>query len=100
MVTKAKVQKAHKVATIPAGNHKPAVITVNLKSLNKVNYRGARAAWATHLVAHNGKTVAAFAVSALANPPSVPKNGKLAGQCEPPAGWLAFFKAQGHCTIA
>ena len=63
------------------------------------NYRGARAAWYQHLVAHNGKPVATFCEAALANPPSTPKRGKLANKCEPPAGWLSFFVRQGIATL-
>lgn len=33
--------------------------------------------------------------AALATPPSTPKTGNYAGQCEPPAGWFNFFAKQG-----
>ena len=38
-----------------------------------------------------------IAVQWLANPPSTPKTGKLAGQPEPAAGWFAYFVRQGVC---
>ena len=65
----------------------------------KVALRGARAAWYAHLCACNGQTAAQFAAAALAAPPSTPAKGKLAGQCEPPAGWLRWFAANGFCTL-
>ena len=79
---------------------KKAVPTIAINSnVPHPNYRGARAAWYAHLVAHNGKPVAAFKKAAIANPPSTPKRGRLANKCEPPAGWLAFFVRQGIATI-
>tara|TARA_R100001244_G_C5083284_1_gene114488 strand:+ start:199 stop:444 length:246 start_codon:yes stop_codon:yes gene_type:complete len=64
------------------------------------NYHGARAAWYQHLQANKGKTQAQFEASAIANPPSTPKKGKLAGKVEPPAGWLAFFVRQGNAKLS
>lgn len=65
----------------------------------KTVFSGARAAWYAHLCSHNGQTVAAFTAAALATPPSTPGKGKLAGKCEPPAGWLRFFAKHGYCTV-
>lgn len=71
------------------------VVPANYK-LPKAN--SARGKWLAALQAHNGQTAAAFTAHVLANPPSTPTKGKLAGQCEPPAGWLGYFVRQGILT--
>ena len=81
MTTKAKV----KVLTIK----------VNTTEAKKAKFRGARADWLEAIQSYNGKPVAAFCEHVLANPPSTPKTGKYAGQCEPPMGWVRFFIRQG-----
>ena len=58
----------------------------------------ARALWwqaVQHALAKGPQPAAALYKGHAAAPPSVPKNGKLAGQCEPPAGWYGFFTQQG-----
>lgn len=52
----------------------------------------ARAEWYARLCAYNGKTLAEFTASCVANPPSTPNKGKLAGTLEPVGGWVSFFK--------
>ena len=47
----------------------------------------------------NGKTVAALQESVAKEPPSMPKNGKLAGKVEPLSGWLSWFKQNGLIEI-
>ena len=62
----------------------------------------ARAAWWAALQTQlaSGPVAASVLYAALqAAPPSTPKVGKLAGQCEPPAGWLGHFGRQG-CIAA
>ena len=60
---------------------------------------GARGKWWAALQKYNGKPVAAFVTHVLANPPSTPKKGKLAGKCEPPAGWVNWFVRQGLVKV-
>ena len=58
----------------------------------------ARALWweRVQLKLDNGPVAASVLYKELeASPPSTPKNGKLAGACEPPAGWLGWLSRQG-----
>ena len=49
----------------------------------------------------NGPQPAAVLYKAhMANPPSMPKRGKLAGTCEPPAGWYSYLRGQGLVKYA
>ena len=57
----------------------------------KGNYSGARAAYQAAMAGFIGKPVSAFVAHATANPPSMPKTGKLAGKAEPVAGWVSFL---------
>lgn len=68
----------------------------------KTNFRqgSARALYWAAVQAHNGKTVKQFTASVAANPPSMPKRGKLKGKQEPVTGWLSWFVRQGYITIA
>jgi len=84
--------------TKAAAQPKPQTIAL-VKGATVPNYRGARAAWFSHLQTQVGNTPAQFAAAAIANPPSMPKHGKLANTCEPPAGWLRFFVKQGIAVI-
>lgn len=59
----------------------------------------ARQAWYNVLAQFNGCAVQAFTTYVQANPPTTPKRGKLAGKCEPPAGWLNWFTRNGFCKV-
>ena len=61
--------------------------------------KSARALWWDFVQTHNGKTVAGLVEAAKASPPSTPTGGKLKGKCEPPMGWVNYFKAQGVLTL-
>lgn len=71
----------------------PGVITVTKP--NAV-FRGARAAWFTALLAHNGQPANNYLAAMAAKPASLPASGRA----EPPTGWLAWFVRQGYCTVA
>lgn len=63
-------------------------------------YRGARAAWYARLVQYNNKPVQDFLASVAQTSPSVrTAKSKLAGQAEPPQGWLRWFTRAGVLTI-
>lgn len=67
----------------------------------KVAFRAgtARAAYYATFAAHNGQPLATLAAAIAANPPSQPKKGKLAGQTEPLAGWVAWFVRHGYIAL-
>lgn len=65
----------------------------------KFRANSARGQWYDFLVGQVGKTEAEFIANAEANPPSTPKKGKLAGQTEPPKGWLSFFLRNGYAEF-
>lgn len=67
----------------------------------KVNFRAgtARAAYYAAFAAHAGQPLSALAAHIAANPPSQPRKGKLAGQTEPLAGWVAWFVRHGYITL-
>lgn len=75
------------------------VIAINPKA--KANFRAgtARAAYWQAIQGYNGKTVAAFTKHCMANPPSTPARGKLAGKAEPTAGWVSWFTRNGYITV-
>lgn len=62
-------------------------------------FRGARKAWFERLKEFNGKDVGEFEADCKANPPSTPTKGVLAGKCEPPSGWVGYFRRTGICSI-
>jgi hypothetical protein len=95
----AKGNKAAQVANTGAQATGPRIVLVSKAAPAAAKLRGARAAWYAHLTAQAGNTPAQFAVAALANPPSTPTKGKLAGQCEPPAGWLGWFVRHGFAEL-
>lgn len=68
----------------------------------KINFRkgSAREAYYERLAKFNGKTVEAFAKDVAANPPSMPKRGKLAGKPEPVTGWISWFVRHGYAELA
>ena len=58
----------------------------------------ARALWyaaVTKALANGQQPASKLFAAHIANPPSTPKAGKLAGQCEPPAGWYSYFVREG-----
>ena len=59
--------------------------------------RGARRTWLETMRKFDGKTVQEFCEHVLANPPSTPKRGKLAGQS--PMDWLGWAKRKGYIQI-
>ncbi len=67
----------------------------------KVAFRAntARAAYYAVFAAHNGQPLATLAAAIAANPPSMPRKGKLAGKPEPLAGWVAWFVRHGYITL-
>jgi hypothetical protein len=75
--------------------------TIKLNPKAKANFRQgtARAAYWQAIQAYNGKTVAAFTKHCMANPPSTPQRGKLAGKAEPTAGWVSWFNRNGYITL-
>lgn len=73
---------------------------VDKEAAAAAKYRGAREAWLEELVKWDGKGVQAFCAHVKENPPSTPKTGKYAGQCEPPMGWVKFFIRQQILTIS
>lgn len=79
---------------VQAATGAPVLLAVK----GNVPLRGARQAWYTLLLAHNGKPAAAFLAAATANPPSLPQKGKCAGKPEPASGWLRYFVRQGIAT--
>ncbi len=94
------------MATTKKQPTKPATVQVQAIALTGSNpakpYRAntARALyWAALKATLQGGAVpcASIAVQWLANPPSTPKAGKLAGQPEPAAGWFGYFVRQGLC---
>ena len=74
---------------------------VNVVPGAKVAFRqgSARAVYYAAFAAHNGQPLATLAAAILANPPSMPKRGKLAGQVEPFAGWVRWFVRHGYITL-
>lgn len=75
--------------------------TINVNTNVKTNFRpnSARALYYTRICKYNGKSVGAYAKSCAANPPSVPKKGKLAGKQEPISGWVSWFVRNGFITL-
>lgn len=78
---------------------KKTIIRVNIKALKKANLRGARAAYAERLLAHNNKDLQGFVQSCAVEPPSVPSRGKYEGKAEPISGWISWFKRNGYLTL-
>lgn len=66
---------------------KPVIIKVLKKD---AKFRGAREAWYTRLLEHDGKTVDEYIESCKTNCPQKTKNGTV----ENPTGWIGFFKRQ------
>lgn len=98
-VTKAEVRDAMEGKTIPAPEAKPTTVT-KIKVLKRDGkFRGARDAWYKRILDADGKTVKDFTDEVLAKPPSTPKKGVLAGKCEPPAGWISYFKRNGFISL-
>ncbi len=64
----------------------------------KVNFRAdsARALYFEVLQKYNNKTVAAYVKEVEANPPKLPKSGKV----EKGSGWISYFVGSGHMTIS
>ena len=75
--------------------------TIKLNPKAKANFRpgSARALYWQAIQQYNGQTVAAFTAACLANPPSTPAKGKLAGKVEPTAGWVSWFNRNGYLTL-
>ena len=90
------MSKSKSTAAVAA---KPVGPVISVTTPCSTVFRGARAAWYAHLVAFNNATVAEFTEAAVQFPPSTPAKGKLAGQCEPPAGWLRWFVKHGYATL-
>lgn len=95
---KANAAQAAPVAAVQAQAPSPTLVLV---PGNAPALRGARAAWYASIVqaAQAGQTVAQWQAAVLANPPSMPQRGKLAGQCEPPSGWLRWFTRNGYVAL-
>lgn len=72
----------------PAPEVKPVLIKVLKKD---AKFRGAREAWYTRLLEHDGRPVDEYVESCKAKCPQVTKNGTV----ENPTGWVGFFKRQG-----
>ncbi len=86
--------KTPAAATPETPEIKPALIKV-LKHDGK--YSGARKAWYDAIRAYDGKTVDAF-VEATRTPEGCPAKTKN-GTCEPPMGWVGFFKREGMVQV-
>ena len=110
--TTKKAKPAASAAPAVPANHPPkkglphtpqSIINVTNIPFAGAGKNTARAKWYAHIVACNGKTVAHYTKTALANPPSLQPNGKygLANKCEPPSGWLNWASApiNGHITF-
>jgi hypothetical protein len=76
----------------------PATLTIVGQPLKPYRTNSARALYWAAFNAHNGKPIATLAAHIAANPPSMPKVGKLANKAEPFSGWLSFFVTQGLIT--
>jgi hypothetical protein len=59
-------------------------------------YKGARAAWYSMLLAHDGRTDDAFIESCTKQPPAMPTSCKA----EDPRGWLRYFVRVGVARLA
>lgn len=86
-VTKLPAEPAKQEAA-PAPEIKPVLIKVLKKD---AKFRGAREAWYTRLLEHDGKTVDEYVESCKTKCPQMTKNGTV----ENPTGWVGFFKRQG-----
>lgn len=80
--------KQEETPTPPPVEAKPILIKVVKRD---AKYRGAREAWYTRLLEHDGKTLDEFIESCKTKCPQLTKNGTP----EPPLGWVGFFKRQG-----
>jgi len=74
-------------------------IKVNPKAKAAFRLGSARAAYYAAITAANGQSVAAFTAACIANPPSMPQKGKLAGKVEPTAGWVSWFTRNGYIAL-
>jgi len=72
--------------------------TIKVNKSVKANFRPntARALYYSALLSYNGKSAASYHKAMLANPPKLPKSGKV----ENPTGWLSWFVRNGYITIA
>lgn len=88
-----------KTEQAPATEAKPMTVT-KIKVLKRDGkFRGARDKWYQAILKADGKTVKEFTDEVLAKPPSTPTKGSLAGKCEPPPGWISYFKRNGFITL-
>ena len=72
--------------------------TIKLVKGVKGNFRPntARAEYYAAILNYNGQSVATYSAAMLANPPKLPKSGKV----EQPSGWVSFFVRKGYITLS
>jgi hypothetical protein len=97
--TKETPAKSAPVKAAPAPKAKQLYLKVTGQPEKPYRAKSARAAWWDFIQSQNGKAVTAAVAAAQAKPPSTPTNGKLKDKCEPPMGWVNYFKAQGVLTL-
>ncbi len=69
------------------------------KPLPNVKAESARGLYLARFAEFDGKPLAELEASCAANPPSMPKSGKLAGKQEPFSGWLRHWVSSGFVIV-
>ena len=84
---------------VKKGTKMQQVIQLNPKAKPNFRQGTARALYYAVFAAHNGKPLSQCVKALQANPPSVPKRGKLKGKAEPVQGWVSYFIRGGYINL-